>query len=437
MKKTLLSFAFVVVLAVSVIFTASAASFTSLADDLQAIGVFKGTDSGYELDREPTRIEAAVMLVRLLGEEENAATSYSSGLITHPFTDVPDWADAYVAYLYANGLTNGVSSFEFGAVGICSAQMYCTYLLRVLGYSDKDGGDFTYDGVLDFAIQKGLIDSTLLLMPFTRDCLVAVSYQALATDVKDGGNLLAKLVANGAVDADAAQNISEKIAFYDKISAAYNIETDSIDADFTMDMSMTMDGQTITTIFISHSIKTNITASSVEAELSLTVTNPESGEQMTITEWIKDGWIYIDDGTTKIKLNMTYDETLATIRDISITADFMPIYYIADIAETSSNGGKVYTVTILQEFLNAATEGIFDEVLSDGQVLKIDSVTESYTFDQTGTLTQTGTAMVMIMSDPDNGDVTATLNYSMTINSSGETVVINFPDFTGFTDIAA
>ena len=51
---------------------AFAADSTSLADDLKEIGMFKGTNEGYELDRAPTRVEAAVMLVRMLGKEEAA-----------------------------------------------------------------------------------------------------------------------------------------------------------------------------------------------------------------------------------------------------------------------------------------------------------------------------------------------------------------------------
>lgn len=41
-------------------------------EKLKELQVFKGTSTGFELDREPTRLEAAVMFVRLLGAEEEA-----------------------------------------------------------------------------------------------------------------------------------------------------------------------------------------------------------------------------------------------------------------------------------------------------------------------------------------------------------------------------
>lgn len=65
------------------------------ANKLKEIGVFKGTDSGFELDREPTRIESAVMFVRLLGAELEAMEKKYE----HPFTDVPEWATDHVGYL--------------------------------------------------------------------------------------------------------------------------------------------------------------------------------------------------------------------------------------------------------------------------------------------------------------------------------------------------
>ena len=56
--------------------TASASDFDAVAEDLSAIGMFRGTASGFELDRAPTRSEAAIMLVRLYGAEEKAKTAY-------------------------------------------------------------------------------------------------------------------------------------------------------------------------------------------------------------------------------------------------------------------------------------------------------------------------------------------------------------------------
>ena len=144
MKKSIRLTAAAALAAAGVMVSAGAANFTGAADRLHEVGLFQGTGvtaSGapvYELDRTPTRAEAAVMLVRLLGKEADAkALTY-----TAPFTDLEGWEAPYVQYLYDNKLTTGATATTFEPKAQCSAQMYTTFLLRSLGYSDAEGGDF-------------------------------------------------------------------------------------------------------------------------------------------------------------------------------------------------------------------------------------------------------------------------------------------------------
>ena len=102
------------------------------ADLLHALGLFQGTDNGYELDRTMRRDEAAAMLVRFLGVETEAL----AGTWEHPFTDVPQWADKYVGYLYENGLTKGVSATQFGAAEPVLPLQYAVFLSRALAGND-------------------------------------------------------------------------------------------------------------------------------------------------------------------------------------------------------------------------------------------------------------------------------------------------------------
>ena len=112
------------VLAGSLAVSAAAADYTACADSLQALGLFQGTEQGYDLDRAPTRAEAAVMLVRLLGEEADAlALEY-----TAPFTDLESWQQPYIQYLYENGLTTGTSDTAYAPEQLCSAQMYAAFM---------------------------------------------------------------------------------------------------------------------------------------------------------------------------------------------------------------------------------------------------------------------------------------------------------------------
>ena len=112
---------------------------------LERLGLFLGVGeysdgtTDFALWRSPSRAEAVTMLVRALGREDQAAEMGKS----HPFTDVPAWADGYVSYAWENGLTKGTSDTAFGAGETATGAMYVTFMLRALDY--VDGEDFTWD----------------------------------------------------------------------------------------------------------------------------------------------------------------------------------------------------------------------------------------------------------------------------------------------------
>ena len=103
------------------------------AQMLYDLGLFKGTDKGFALEKSMTRAEASVMLTRLLGAEKTAL----AGNWKHPFTDVPQWADKYVGWLYQNGLTKGVSATLYGSQRNVTCGQYCIFLTR----AHLDAGD--------------------------------------------------------------------------------------------------------------------------------------------------------------------------------------------------------------------------------------------------------------------------------------------------------
>lgn len=165
----------------------------TLAADLKGLGLFQGTDTDFDLEREPSRAEALVMLVRVLGKEREAL----SGTWKHPFTDVASWADQYVGYAYEKNLTNGVSATSFGA-GSASAGMYLTFVLRALGYSDADGADFSWDDPFTLAERIGILPDGVNTDAFWRADVVMISYAALPVTLKGSSQTLAaKLIAAG------------------------------------------------------------------------------------------------------------------------------------------------------------------------------------------------------------------------------------------------
>ena len=165
----------------------------TLAEDLKQLNLFMGvSETDFDLERAPTRAEALVMLIRVLGAEKEAL----NGNWSHPFTDVPMWADKYVGYGYQKGLSNGVSATTFGT-GRANAAMYITFVLRALGYTEKEDG-FTWDKPFDFANTVGILPAQVNTSNFLRADVVLVSYAALNVKVKGQNKTLAeKLISAG------------------------------------------------------------------------------------------------------------------------------------------------------------------------------------------------------------------------------------------------
>ena len=166
----------------------------AIARALRDLDLFRGTGSGFgdgfDLHLAPTRAEGLVMFIRLLGEEKDAlACQYA-----HPYTDVPAWADRYVAWAYQRGYTNGVSPTEFGPNGDITATQYMEFLLRALGYSTAGVDDYTT--ALPRALALGAITqgeyNMLTQDPFLRAQVAYVSYYMLDMPVSGTQQTLAQ-----------------------------------------------------------------------------------------------------------------------------------------------------------------------------------------------------------------------------------------------------
>lgn len=186
--------------------------YNDYAVKLSEIGVFKGTGTGFELEREPTRLEGIIMLVRLLGKEA-AAIQLSKEACA--FTDVPDWGRGYVNYAYKNGLTKGIGNNLFGASDKMDGKSYVTFLLRSLGYSDTDKvKDFTWTNSIEYAKTIGSLDEDLYFKmvsnKFIRDYVAKSSYNTLLQPLKGSTTtLMQKLVSNGMMTQGQANSLGK------------------------------------------------------------------------------------------------------------------------------------------------------------------------------------------------------------------------------------
>lgn len=176
-------------------FTKSAEpDYNAMADALKSMHLFQGTytgyGSGYDLEVAPTRLQALIMFIRVLGEEKDALAYRGKT----PFTDIAanSNSEKYVGYAYSHGYTSGTSKTLFSPNRTVNAMQYTEFMLRALGYSSASNTNLS--GTLDKAVVCGVLTpgeiSMLKGSTFLRAQLVYVSYYALGASYSDRSDTL-------------------------------------------------------------------------------------------------------------------------------------------------------------------------------------------------------------------------------------------------------
>lgn len=286
--------------------SAFAANYTNCADSLHEMGLFQGTQNSYDLDRTPTRAEAAVMLVRLLGKEAEAkALTY-----TAPFTDLKGWEKPYVQYLYSNGLANGTNRTTFNPTGKCTAQMYAVFLLRALGYSDT--ADFSYANAIETAREQGIYDTGIInVQNFLRDDAAAASYTVLSVSPKNSeGTLLDQLVSENAIteaDAKRYQSLFSSYAQYREATAGMDALLHySVNSEFASPAAVTHDGRTVMQVQTSETTVFDREKNELLTDRKMTLSAPNTSDKQLLTQ------SYLSDGALYHKLNGSWSAELVT-----------------------------------------------------------------------------------------------------------------------------
>ena len=170
MKKKLSCLLLTLLMVVSLMPAASAANAnaTKAAETLYELGLFRGTGTNpdgtpiFDLDKTPTRNQAVIMLVRLLGKEQEAL----NGTWDLPFTDVAKGSTVYpyIGYAYANGLT---------------------FVLRAMGY--ESGKDFEVGTAWELSDKLGITHNrynAVNAASFLRSDVAFISASALSAQLQ-------------------------------------------------------------------------------------------------------------------------------------------------------------------------------------------------------------------------------------------------------------
>ncbi len=148
-----------------------------LAEELHSLGLLEGTGEGYELEKSFTREQAAAIIVRFVGEEENVLNSE----YTEAFSDVAKerWSYPYIMYCYENGITKGTGNGKFSPEDEIPATQFITLILRLLGHTQAEPKT-----AFDLAVEHKLLDLEKAnelkeKKEFLRGDMVYVMYQTL------------------------------------------------------------------------------------------------------------------------------------------------------------------------------------------------------------------------------------------------------------------
>lgn len=445
--------------------SASASSFDGPAAELSAIGMLKGGANGFDLDKAPTRSQAAIMLVRLYGAEEEAKAAYAAGDLKCPFTDVNETTAPFAAWLKDKGLASGTSETTFGGSDPCSAKAYTIFLLRALGY--QDNVDFTAANAQEFAMGLGLLDTSAFTGKFLRDDLAAMTYQALGMDRKDGDTyLLASLIESGAVDAAAAKPMTDKIEAYRVLQASGAAAAQGLDTtvDAKMAMSFNVKGtEGGTSLDMTQKADATVKGRiqmvldkdlQMAMDMTVTATDGETTETEKMEYWLKDGVVYVRSGDMSYQTpaGMGLDmETLADLLEQSAGQSYAAMLpFIDSITAKTSGGNTLYTLKLNNAFagmINGLTGQILGVLEAEADLdmkmsLSLDGSTITYTVDKDGTLKSAAADLTLKAGvkasdgkDSLTADVSVDLDMTMEVKAMGKAVKISFPDFSGFEDL--
>lgn len=191
---------------------------------LHELGLYKGVnESVYEPDLESnlTREQAAVILIRLFGQQDEVDKMSNSKVkaTLAKFMDVyeiSDWARGYVAYATSQGYIKGFEKedgFYFDPQGGLKGIDYASLVLQQLSISN-----FKYNNALDRLESEGIItkeqNKKFSKNVLTRDDVVGISRGVLDAKYDEHKTVIQNLVDTGKVEREIAEEFGlvEKIA---------------------------------------------------------------------------------------------------------------------------------------------------------------------------------------------------------------------------------
>lgn len=151
---------------------AKKSTFETEALSLQKDGLLLGNENGLDLLKPLTRIEAATMLLRALGESTKTEATVQT------FADVPEshWGHGAAENAYSLGLIKGVGDDLFAPDDPVTGPQFATMILRAGNHAD-----FNWEEALDILVAEGIIsaEDAETMDFFTRGDMAKIIYESI------------------------------------------------------------------------------------------------------------------------------------------------------------------------------------------------------------------------------------------------------------------
>ena len=148
-------------------------TFKQEAKELQERGLLYGNEKGLDLLKPLTRIEAATMLLRAMGESTVSTTNAQT------FSDVPSshWGYGAAENAYSLGLIKGIGEDLFAPDDTVTGAQFATMILRACGHED-----FNWEEAMNILIENGIIseEDASTMDFFTRGDMAKIIYEVLS-----------------------------------------------------------------------------------------------------------------------------------------------------------------------------------------------------------------------------------------------------------------
>lgn len=182
--------------------------------------MLKGDGKSYALDKESSRMEGMIILIRILGKEAEAQEMSN---LPCKFIDVPNWAVGYVNYAYETNISKGVGGNLFGTNNKITAKEFNTLLLRVLGYDDANG-DFQWNDSVTKTDELAILPTDMVEKynknsKYTKRDLVETAFCFLEANYKDQEEtMIHRLIETGVVTKETAEKYGLAVMGWDTIT---------------------------------------------------------------------------------------------------------------------------------------------------------------------------------------------------------------------------